>query len=33
MPLPKRSREWKTINLRISADLYAQVKEWADIKG
>lgn len=33
MPRPKREGQWKTINLQISADLYAQVKERADIKG
>lgn len=33
MPRPKRAGEWETINLQISADLYAQVKERADIKG
>ena len=33
MPRPKREGQWKTINLQISADLYNQVKERADIKG
>ena len=33
MPRPKREGQWKTINLQISADLYDQVKERADIKG
>ena len=33
MPRPKREGQWKTINLQISAGLYDQVKERADIKG
>lgn len=33
MPRPKREGQWKTINLQISAELYNQVKERADIKG
>ena len=33
MPRPKREGQWKTINLQISAELYKQVKERADIKG
>ena len=33
MPRPRREGQWKTINLQISADLYDQVKERADIKG
>lgn len=33
MPRPKREGQWKTINLQISADIYNQVKERADIKG
>lgn len=33
MPRPKREGQWKTINLQISADLYDQMKERADIKG
>ena len=33
MPRPRREGQWKTINLQISADLYNQVKERADIKG
>lgn len=33
MPRPKREGKWKTINLQISADLYNQVKERANIKG
>lgn len=33
MPRPKREGQWKTINLQISADLYEQVKERANIKG
>lgn len=33
MPRPKHEGQWKTINLQISADLYDQVKDRADIKG